>query len=134
MPRHHEVGVSRQAHELGGDPTRLEVVELLDQHLRVDDAAGADHALLALQDPGRDVLELVGLAVHDDRVAGIRAAVVAADEIGVPREQVDDLALPLVTPLRAHHYGRRHRPDSLLAAPYGTKEGNPTFRFEFVWS
>src|SRR5204863_3706089 len=78
VPRHDEVRIAGQAHELGRDAARLEVVQLLDQHLRVDDAARADHALLALQDPRRDVLELEGLAVDDDRVAGVRPAVVAA--------------------------------------------------------
>src|SRR5437016_2589308 len=71
--------------------------------MRVDDAARSDHALFALQDPGRDVLELERLAVDDDRVAGVRAAVVAANEIRVLRKEVDDLPFPLVTPLRADY-------------------------------
>ena len=52
--------------------------------------------------------ELVGLAVGDDRVPRIRAAVVAADEIRVLGEQIDDLALALVAPLGADDDGRGH--------------------------
>ena len=46
--------------------------------------------------------------LDDDRVPGVRAALVAADEVGVLGEQVDDLALALVAPLRADDDGRRH--------------------------
>src|SRR5918912_852894 len=78
-----------------------EVVELLHEHLGIDDAAGADHAVLAAEDPGRDVAHLVGLSVGDDRVPRVRPAVVAADEVGMLGEQVDDLALAFVSPLSA---------------------------------
>ena len=48
------------------------------------------------------------VVVGDDRVPRVRAAVVAADEIGVLREQVDDLALALVAPLGADDDGAGH--------------------------
>src|SRR5262249_13366191 len=92
-----------------GTPGRGELGEPLDQYHRIDDAAGADHTLLAAQDPGRDMPDLVRLAVGHDRVACIRPAVVAADEIGMLGEQVDDLALALVSPLRADDDGGRHQ-------------------------
>src|SRR2546425_432873 len=88
------------------------------QHLRVDDAAGTDHARLSRDDPARDLAELERLAVDDDRVPGIRAALVAADDIGVLREQIDDLALPFVSPLRADDDSRWHVPN--LSAGIGT--------------
>ena len=114
MPRHDQVRVPREPDELGGDATRLEVVQLIDHDLRVDHAAGADDALLAADDPGGDVLELVGLAVGHDGVAGVGTAVVAADEVGVLRQQVDDLPLPFVAPLRADDHGRWHVPQCAL--------------------
>ena len=46
--------------------------------------APSTHALPG-EDPGRDLAELVRLAVDDDRVAGVRAALVAADEVRVLR-------------------------------------------------
>ena len=50
-------------------------------------------------------VELEHLAVADDRVAGVVAALVADDHVGPLGEQVDDLALALVAPLGAddHH-------------------------------
>ena len=59
-------------------------------------------------DPGRDLADLVGLVLDDDRVARVRATLVTADEVGLLGEQVDDLALALVAPLRADDDGRGH--------------------------
>ena len=101
VPGHDEVRVARQADGLGRDAPCVELVELLDEDPGIDDAARAQHALLAPEDPRRHVPELVRLALGDDRVAGVGAALVAADEVGMLGEQVDDLALPLVPPLRA---------------------------------
>ena len=81
VPRHDQVRVAGEADGLGRDAARLELVELLDEDARVDDEAGAEHALLAPQDPRGHVLELVRLAVGDDRVARVGAALVAADEV-----------------------------------------------------
>ena len=64
--------------------------------------------LARVEDPGRDVVELERLAADDDRVARVRAALVAADEFGALGEQVDDLALALVAPLRADDHGGGH--------------------------
>ena len=91
-------------------PSRLEVVELGDQHGGVDDATCADRARLALDDPRRDRADLVDLVADDDRVPGVRPTLVAADEVGLSGEQVDDLALALVAPLRADDHSRRHVP------------------------
>ena len=108
VPRHDHVRVARQVDALRRDAARLEVVQLLDEDRRVDDAARADHAFLAPQDPRGHMAQLVGRAVGDDRVPGVRAAVVAADDVRVLRQEVDDLALALVAPLRADDHGRGH--------------------------
>src|SRR3972149_4342537 len=52
--------------------------------------------------------ELERLSFGLDRVARVRPALVAADEIGPQCEQVDDLALALVAPLRPDDDGRGH--------------------------
>ena len=109
MPRHDEVRVPGDEEALGGGvAARLEVVELGDEHAGVDDAARSDGASLAADDPARDLPDLVRLVADDDRVAGVRPALIAADEVGVLREQVDDLPLPLVAPLGADDDGRGH--------------------------
>ena len=70
VPRHDQVRVAGDEDEaVGAMPATLELVELVDQHLRVDDAAGADRARDAADDPRRDRPDLVGLAVDDDGVA-----------------------------------------------------------------
>jgi hypothetical protein len=68
---------------VGGAAAPLELVELGDQHLGVDDAAVADHARLAADDAARQGADLVRLVAHDDGVVGVRAALVAADDVGV---------------------------------------------------
>ncbi len=47
--------------------------------------------------------QLVGVAVDDQRVAGIVAALEAHDDVGALGQPVDDLALALVAPLGADH-------------------------------
>src|SRR5262252_8661766 len=107
----------------------FELVELGDQHFRVDDAAVPDDAWLAADYPARQRPDLVGLVADDDRVAGVRAALVAADDVRVLGEQVDDLALSFVAPLRAHDDGGGHV-DEVCRRPRpprarGSRRGRP---------
>src|SRR4029077_20480922 len=111
VPGDDHVGVAEQRDEVGGDTAGREALELLDEHARVDHAAGADHAFLAPEDPRGHVAELERLPAGDDRVPGVRAAVVAAGAIRVAGEQVDDLPLALVAPLRPVDHGRGHEPE-----------------------
>ena len=55
--------------------------------------------------------QLVDLAVDDQRVPGIVPALKARDDVGPLGKPVDDLALALVAPLRAHdnHVGHWQR-------------------------
>src|SRR5581483_599210 len=86
-----------------------ERVDLRREHLGVDDhprshhadAAGVEHAR------GNQVQDRL-LPVHDQRVPGVVAAVEADDDVGVRGEEIDDLPLPLVAPLRADDDRRRH--------------------------
>ena len=50
-----------------------------------------------------------------DGVAGVVAALVARDDVEPVREQVDDLALAFVAPLRAQHDHITHSPPPALA-------------------
>ena len=110
VPRHDHVRVARDVHaSRGREPARLELVELLEEHARVDDAAGADHARSCrVTTPLGICADLVRLVADDDRVPCVRAALIAAHEIRVLREQVDDLALAFVSPLRPDDDGRWH--------------------------
>ena len=53
--------------------------------------------------PGGDEVELELLAVADDGVPGVVAALVADDHVALGRQQIGDLALALVAPLGADH-------------------------------
>src|SRR5207244_7238609 len=103
VPRHDQVRLAGEVDIACRDATPLELVDLREEDLRIDDAARTDHARLAAQHAARDLPDLVRLAVDDDRVTRVGPALVAADEIGILRKQVDDLALPLISPLRADY-------------------------------
>ena len=79
-----------------------QLVYLREQRLRVDDDAVTDDAGHArMQDPrGNQPQDELG-PVHVDGVAGVVSALVAADDGKMWREEIDDLALAFVSPLRA---------------------------------
>ncbi len=85
-----------------GDALRRELCDLIEERLRIEHDAVADHReLRGPQHARRQQRQLVGFAVDDERVAGIVAALKAHDDVGLLRQPVDDLALPLVAPLGA---------------------------------
>ena len=93
------------AHE---QAARLAVRDLLEQRVRIDHHAVAEHAALAgVADARRHEVRDELLAVDHERVAGVRAAAVAHDGVGALGEQVDDLALAFVAPLGADDDRRR---------------------------
>ena len=82
---------------------RLALVDLLEEHLGIDDHAVAEHAALAAaaQHARRDEVRDQLLPVDDERVAGVGAAAVADHDVGELGVEVDDLALAFVAPLGA---------------------------------
>ncbi len=94
-----------------GGPPLDERLHLLDEGGRMDHHPAADHAAAArVKDAGGNGVEHVLLASHHHGVAGVVAALVAHHHVDVRRDDVDDLALALVAPLRADHHDVRHRP------------------------
>ena len=79
-----------------------ELVDLGEQRLGVEHDAVADRAPHArVQDAARNLVEH-GRAVADVHgVAGVRAALVAHHPVGALGQDVDELALPFIAPLRA---------------------------------
>jgi hypothetical protein len=55
-------------------------------------------------------VQLVGLAVEDDGVAGVVAAVVADNDVVLGGQEVDDFTLGLIAPRQADAPTRRRRP------------------------
>ena len=68
---------------------------------RIEHDAIADDRRRAADDAARQQRELVGLVSHDERVAGVVAALEADHHVGAARQPVDDLALAFVAPLGA---------------------------------
>ena len=92
-----------------GDALGLQPLDLVDQRVRVEHHAVADHRkLVRPHHAGRQQRQLVGDAVDDKRMAGVVAALEANDDIGLLRQPIDDLALAFVAPLRADHHHIRH--------------------------
>ena len=86
------------------DAGAAELLDLGEQRLRIDDHTVADDAGDALmQDPGRQQTqdELAPAGIH--RMAGVVTALIARDDGKVRGQEVDDLALPLVAPLRTEY-------------------------------
>src|SRR5437899_3212010 len=82
------------------DSARGEAVELVDEGRRVDDDPGADDRDdVRVEDPRRHEVELEHLVAQHQRVAGVVAALIPDDDLGLLREEVGRLALALVAPL-----------------------------------
>src|SRR5208337_2284599 len=83
-----------------------DALNLLDQIVRVEHHAVADHRELAgADDAGGKQRELEHLSVDHQRVAGVEAD----DDVRAERQPVDDLALPFVAPLGADNNDVGHR-------------------------
>ena len=114
---HDQVRVGGDAQAADVHAPRAQRVELVDQHLRVDHHAVADHAALArIQDARGDQVQLPLLLAPDDRVAGVVAALEAHDRVAVLGEQIGDLALALIAPLGADYHYAWHAEWSLGTA------------------
>src|SRR5688500_332797 len=81
-------------------PLGLESVNLLDQNLRINHHAVADHAqLIWMQRPGRNEMQYGLFTVDHQGVAGIVAALETDDDIGVAGKKIDNFAFTFVAPL-----------------------------------
>ena len=93
---------TRRLSGLMATPWPFSFVDFVEEGLRIEHHAIADHRELRRpQHAGRQQRQLVGLAIDDERMAGIVAALEAHDDVGLLRQPVDDLALPFVAPLGA---------------------------------
>ena len=88
---------------------RSGLVDFLQQLLGVDDHAVPDDVHRAVpQDAGREEMERVQLVPHLDRVARVRPALEAHDDVGIRREEVDDFPFAFIPELTADGHRRGH--------------------------
>ena len=110
-----DVRVGRHHEPRGVDAAGLEPVDLLEEHLEVDDDAVADdRGHRRREDAGRQQVQRVllaraVLALDDDGVARVVAPVELHDVVDVAAHEVGRLALALVAPLGSDQHDRRHR-------------------------
>lgn len=84
----------------------FQVVQLLEEGRHMYHDAGSDQVHAAgIDQARRQQMEVVGLAVGDDGMAGIVAALGSRAQLGLGTENVDELSLAFVTPLGADHDG-----------------------------
>lgn len=96
------VGGDAQARAV--DAARGDVLELLEEHVQIDDDAVADDGGDAFgEDSGGQEVQRVLVAVDHDGVSGVVASVELDDEVGVLAELVSGLAFAFVAPLGAEH-------------------------------
>lgn len=91
-------------------------VHLFQKSLGIKHHAVADDAYLArVQDTGGDDMQNVLLAVHNNSVPCVVSALETHHKIDSAAEQIDDLALAFIAPLRSDHGNIAHLP--LLGRP-----------------
>ena len=101
------VGADQQLRHV--DAAGDERVELVEEHLDVDDdAVGDDRRDARGQDAGGQQVQRVLLVADHDGVAGVVAAVELDDVVDAAAEQVGGLALALVAPLGADDHDCWH--------------------------
>src|SRR6476659_9552047 len=87
----------------------LQVIKLFDERHGIDHDAVADETKgAAVQDAGGNQVKDKGAAIIDDGVACVRATLIAYNHIGLTRENIDNFALSLVSPLGSDDYQIGH--------------------------
>lgn len=82
----------------------FQLADLFDQRGRGDHHAIADQAQrVVAQDAGRDQMQDGLLAIDDECMAGVMAALEADDRTDFFGKQIDDLALAFIAPLGTEH-------------------------------
>src|SRR5271156_4518879 len=92
------------------DSLAAQLLDLLDEMIGIeDDPVTDDGQLPGPNNAGRKQREFVSLAVDDECMAGVMAALEPHDNVGADRQPIDDLALSFVAPLGADNDNIGHR-------------------------
>src|SRR3954452_18750314 len=87
MIRHDQMSLFADVEQriIGQISVRFERIDLLDQDFRIDDDAVGDHTdLISVQRAGRNEVKNGLLAVYNERMTGVIAALEAYDDVGIP--------------------------------------------------
>jgi hypothetical protein len=105
MPDENDVCATGDAQTRGilQDATGLERFDFLEQDCGIDDDAGTDQVDGSrVEDAGGNYVEDRRFAIHDQRVAGVVAALEPGHEIRTRTEPIYDLAFAFIAPLGAY--------------------------------
>ncbi len=109
VPREDQVRPARHLQLGARDAPGFEHVDLVEERRQVDDDTVGDHGdHVVVEDARGDELQGVLLAIDDDGVSGVVAALVAHDVRVLLRQQVDDLCFALIAPLGSDDDGDGH--------------------------
>ena len=120
--RHDQMGLGADFQAVGADidPLGRQGVHFLQEGLGIKHHTVADDAHLAgMQDAGRDNVQDVFFAVHNDSVPCIVSALETYYKVNLAAEQIDDFALAFIAPLSPDDGNITHLP--LLGRPYTTE-------------
>jgi len=96
------------------DASRHQAVNLLQDAGRIEHHPAGDHALhLGAKDAAGNQRQFISLTASDHRMARVAAALITDDDLMLVGQQIDQLALGLVSPLQTNHARNRHRGTSL---------------------
>ena len=100
--KHHVGRIADEQPLCGIDAVLFQPIDLLHEANWIDDHSVADNAGGArAKDTRWDEVQDVLCLANNDRVAGVRATLGAYNDIGLPGQVIDDLALALVASLGA---------------------------------
>jgi len=118
------------------DDARIDLLDLAQQVPGIDDHAVADDRQLALNHARGQQRQLVDLAVDDQRMARVVAALEPHDHVGAVAQPVDDLALALIAPLGADngHIGHGYDPPACRDDPARPSTGSSARGLDQLWA
>src|SRR5690349_11902107 len=102
--------------KIAADPysLALQMIEFFDEGSRVDDDAVSNKTQrAAVENAGRNEMEYKRASIVDNRMPGIRSALITHDNIGFTSQNVDYLAFAFIPPLGADNHEIRHGPTYL---------------------
>jgi len=95
----------------------LQVIDLFDEDAGVDHHPVTDEAgFVGMKDPRGDEVKDMFLVIDHERVAGVVAALKTHHTVSLFREEIDHLALALISPLGTDNNNVRHDQVLFLAA------------------
>jgi hypothetical protein len=107
MIRHDQMGAVADAQVVRAEPVFMNILDLVDQRLRVDDhAVSQDADFIGIKNAGRYQMQLVFLVIDQYGVSCVVSTLIPGYHFGVLRQKIGDFAFPFVSPLGTDYNNR----------------------------